>query len=146
MRSRREIEVLLIEDNPADARLVREIFSEWRLVDRLHHAIDGVDGMAFLRREGIHADSPRPNLVLLDLNLPRLDGREVLRKIKSDPKLRDIPVLAHTTSVAQEDVNACYEAGANAYVTKPLEFADFVKAVHALETFWFSVVTLPEGS
>ncbi len=146
MRDRRDIEVLLVEDNPGDARLVREAFAEWHLVNTLHHVADGVEAMAFLRRQGSYAESKRPDLVLLDLNLPRKDGRQVLTEMKSDSELKSIPVVALTTSSARSDIDACYRAGANAYVTKPLDFTEFLTALAALRVFWFSVVTLPEGA
>ena len=145
MPKARDIEVLLVEDNPGDARLVHEAFAEWHLVNTLHHVVDGVEAMAFLRREGKYANGCRkPDLVLLDLNLPRKDGRQVLIDIKNDPELKKIPVVALTTSSAKSDIEACYRAGANAYVTKPLDFADFLSALTALRVFWFSVVTLPD--
>ncbi len=144
MHERHDIEVLLVEDNPGDARLVREAFAEWHLMNALHHVGDGVEAMAFLRREGRYAEHRRPDLVLLDLNLPRKDGRQVLIELKADPQLRSIPVVALTTSSARSDIEACYNAGANAYVTKPLDFVEFVNALAALRIFWFSVVTLPE--
>ncbi|MEO5336159.1 MAG: response regulator [Magnetospirillum sp. WYHS-4] len=145
MDAKRDIEVLLVEDNAGDARLVEEAFREWRMVNRLHRVIDGVEAMAFLRGEPPYAGMPKPDLVLLDLNLPRKDGREVLLEMKSDPVLRSIPVVALTTSTDHEDVDACYQIGANAYVSKPLDFAEFFNALSALRSFWFSVVTLPDG-
>ena len=145
MPKTRDIEVLLVEDNPGDARLVHEAFAEWHLVNTLHHVVDGVEAMAFLRHEGKYADSRKPDLVLLDLNLPRKDGRQVLADMKNDPELKKIPVVALTTSSARSDVDACYRAGANAFVTKPLDFTDFLAALSALRVFWFSVVTLPDG-
>jgi len=138
------VDVLLVEDNPGDARLVREAFAEWHLLNSLHHVPDGVEAMAFLRRQGEYANRKRPDLVLLDLNLPRKDGRQVLAEMKADPALKRIPVVALTTSSAHEDITACYNAGANAYVTKPLDFAEFLNALTALKIFWFSVVTLPD--
>lgn len=145
MNGNRNVEVLLVEDNAGDARLVHEAFKEWRMLNRLHHVQDGVEAMAFLRGQGIYADAPRPDLVLLDLNLPRRDGRQVLQDMKADPALKAIPVVALTTSSDREDIDACYQSGANAYVTKPLDFAEFFNALSALRLFWFSVVTLPDG-
>jgi CheY-like chemotaxis protein len=145
MNVKRNVEVLLVEDNAGDARLVQEAFKEWRMVNRLHHVQDGEEAMAFLRGEGAHAGAPRPDLVLLDLNLPRRDGRQVLTEMKADPLLKSIPVVALTTSSEREDVDACYQAGANAFVTKPLDFTAFFNALSALKLFWFSVVTLPDG-
>lgn len=139
-----EIRILLVEDNPGDARLVREAFAEWKLADSLLHVSDGVEAMAYLTHQGQYAQSSPPHLVLLDLNLPRKDGRQVLIEMKSNPALRSIPVVALTTSSARSDIDACYQAGANAYVTKPLDFSDFLDALLALKTFWFQVVSLPD--
>ncbi len=140
----RDFGILLVEDNLADARLVREAFAEWKLGDILHHVTDGVEAMAFLRREGDYSGRPRPKLVLLDLNMPRKDGRQVLTELKADPLLKTIPVVAFTTSSARDDIDACYRAGANAYVTKPMDYDDFVAALTTLKDFWFSVVSLPD--
>jgi two-component system, chemotaxis family, response regulator Rcp1 len=138
-----DIDILLVEDNPGDARLVQEAFAEWRLVNTIHHVTDGVEAMEFLHRRGQYADRRKPDLVLLDLNLPRKDGREVLAEMKADPNLKTIPVVALTTSSAKSDIDACYQAGANAYVCKPLDFSEFMSALTALRMFWFSVVSLP---
>ncbi len=139
----RNVHVLLVEDNLADARLVREAFSEWTIPYNLHHVQDGVEAMAFLHREGKYADSITPDIVLLDLNLPRKDGRQVLSEIKGDPCLKCIPVVALTTSSASADIEACYQRGANAFVTKPMDFSRFVDVLTAVKEFWFSAATLP---
>ena len=142
----RPIEVLVVEDNPGDARLVAEGLRESRLENNMHHAKDGEAALAFLRREGVHAEAPRPDIVLLDLNLPRIDGHEVLAAMRADPVLKKIPVVALTTSSAKKDIDACYAAGANAFITKPVDFDKFVDALRVFDQFWFSVVTLPGGS
>lgn len=139
----RSVEILLVEDNPGDARLTFEALKEGRITNHLHHVTDGEQALMFLRRQGPYHDAPTPHIVLLDLNLPRRNGREVLAEIKQDPELRAIPVIALTTSSARDDVNACYALGANAYVVKPVEFDRFLEAVRALEMFWLNVVSLP---
>ena len=125
--SARVIDVLLVEDDPGDVLMTREAFEEHKLHNRLDVVTDGVEAMAYLRREGEYADAPRPDLVLLDLNLPRRDGREVLAEIKADPDLRHIPVVVLTTSKAEEDILRSYELHANAYVTKPVDFDRFIE-------------------
>jgi len=142
-QSVRPINILLVEDNPADVRLTREALSEAKVLNALHVAADGVAALAFLRREGRHADSPRPDLILLDLNLPKKDGREVLAEIKMDDELKLIPVVVLTTSSAEEDVVRTYNLHANAYVTKPVDFKQFLRVIRAIEQFWLAVVTLP---
>lgn len=141
--SPRLIEILLVEDNPGDARLTIEAMREGKLRNRLHHAKDGVEAMAFLKREGEHKNAPLPDLVLLDLNLPRKDGREVLAKMKQDPWLRLIPVVVLTTSEADQDILKSYELHANCYITKPVDLDKFIEIVRAIESFWLTVVTLP---
>lgn len=141
--SPRPVEILLVEDNPGDARLTFEALKEGRLHNNVHHVTDGEQALQFLRRQGPYHDAPTPNIVLLDLNLPRRNGREVLADIKSDPDLKSIPVVALTTSSARDDVNACYALGANAYMVKPVEFDRFLEAVRAFEIFWLNVVVLP---
>lgn len=136
-------EILLVEDNAADVRLAREALADAKLINNLHVVTDGLEAMAFLRREGPFAQAVRPDLVLLDLNLPKKDGREVLAEIKGDPSLRRIPVVVLTTSRADEDILHSYDLHANAYVSKPVAFADFIAAVKTLEGFWLAVVTLP---
>ena len=139
----RVIEVLLVEDDPGDVLMTKEAFEDYKLVNQLHVVNDGTEAMAFLRREGEHADKPRPDLVLLDLNLPRMDGREVLQAIKSDPDLASIPVVVLTTSEAEEDVLRSYSLHANAYVTKPVDFDRFIQVVRQIDDFFVTVVRLP---
>jgi CheY-like chemotaxis protein len=139
----RQIEVLLVEDDPGDVLMTREAFEDYKVRNRLHVVNDGVDAMAFLRREGPHSDAPRPDLVLLDLNLPRMDGREVLNAIKSDPELSSIPVVVLTTSEAEEDVLRSYTLHANAYVTKPVDFERFIHVVRQIDDFFVTIVRLP---
>ncbi len=137
------IDILLVEDSPSDALLTRRAFADARFVHRLHIVEDGVKAIAFLRRQEPYADAPRPRLILLDLNMPRMDGREVLAEIKADDDLKTIPVIVLTTSNAEDDVLRSYQLHANCYVTKPVAFDSFAKAVEAIENFWFAVVTLP---
>jgi CheY-like chemotaxis protein len=139
----RQIEVLLVEDDPGDVLMTREAFESYKLTNQLHVVQDGADAMAFLRREGEYADAPRPDLVLLDLNLPRMDGREVLHAIKTDPSLANIPVVVLTTSEAEEDVLRSYSLHANAYVTKPVDFERFIDVIRQIDDFFVSVVRLP---
>ncbi len=139
----RPVEILLVEDNAGDVRLAREGLRECKLLNNLSVADDGVKAMAFLRREGEHAHAPRPDLIMLDLNLPRKDGREVLKEIKEDEKLKRIPVVILTTSKAEEDIVKSYSLHANCYVTKPLAIEQFIEVVQAIETFWFTIVELP---
>ena len=139
----RPVEILLVEDNAGDVRLAREGLRECKLLNNLSVAEDGVKAMAFLRREGEHAHAPRPDLIMLDLNLPRKDGREVLNEIKEDEKLKQIPVVILTTSKAEEDIVKSYSLHANCYVTKPLAIEQFIEVVQAIETFWFTIVKLP---
>jgi two-component system, chemotaxis family, response regulator Rcp1 len=139
----RPIEILLVEDNPGDVRLTMEGLTESKVRNNLHVVSDGVEAMAFLRREGQWAGAVRPDLILLDLNLPRMDGREVLSAVKSDPKLRTIPVVVLTTSRAEQDVLRSYELQANCYITKPVDLGQFITVVKSIEDFWFTIVTLP---
>lgn len=136
-------EILLVEDNPSDVYLTREALKEGGIGSRLHVAEDGVEAMAFLRRDGLHGEAPRPDLVLLDLNLPRMDGRRVLRQMKEDEALRRIPVIILTTSTAAADVADCYDMHANCYIAKPVGYDDFEAVVRAIERFWFEIVMLP---
>lgn len=138
-------EILLVEDNAGDVRLMRESLKENKLLNNLSVVEDGVEALAFLNREGKYALAPRPDLILLDLNLPRLDGREVLAIIKADEKLRSIPVVVLTTSRAEEDILKSYDLHANCFITKPVELGAFIKAIASLEEFWLAVVTLPKG-
>jgi CheY-like chemotaxis protein len=139
----RPIEVLLVEDDPGDVLLIREAFEYNKVHNNLHVASDGEQALAFLRKEGEHAGAARPDLVLLDLNLPRKDGREVLAEVKQDPELRTIPIVVLTTSEAEEDVLKSYQLHANAYVTKPVDFERFVSIVRQIDDFFVSVVRLP---
>ncbi len=139
----RAIEILLVEDNPGDARLTQEALHEGKIRNNLHHARDGVEALAFLKREGEFAKAPKPDLVLLDLNLPRKDGREVLAEMKQDPRLRTIPVVVLTTSEAENDIVRSYELHANCYITKPVGLEQFISIVREIESFWLAVVTLP---
>ena len=138
----RVINVLLVEDDPGDVLMTREAFDDY-LHNRLDVVTDGAAAMAYLRKEPPYEDMPRPDLILLDLNLPRRDGREVLQEIKDDPDLRHIPVVVLTTSQAEEDVLRSYQLHANAYVTKPVAFTDFLGTLQQLEGFWLQVVRLP---
>jgi CheY-like chemotaxis protein len=137
------IDVLLVEDDPGDVVLIQEAFADNKVHNRLHCVADGVEAIDFLRREGEFADSPRPDLILLDLNLPRKDGREVLAEIKADDDLATIPVVVLTTSKAEEDVLRSYKLHANAYVTKPVDFERFIDVVRQIDEFFVSVVKLP---
>ncbi|HWP56445.1 MAG TPA: response regulator [Candidatus Acidoferrales bacterium] len=139
------IEVLLVEDNPGDVRLTREALKEGRLLNNVSVAADGIEALAFLRREGKYAHAPTPDLILLDLNLPKKDGREVLAEIKADPRLRRIPVVVLTTSSAEEDIVKTYDLHANCYITKPVDLEQFMRVVKSIEDFWVSVVRLPPG-
>jgi two-component system, chemotaxis family, response regulator Rcp1 len=139
----RPVELLLVEDNPGDVELTREALDEARVHNRLSVVGDGVEALAFLRRQGAHAAAPRPDLVLLDLNLPRKDGREVLAEIKRDPELRRIPVVVLTTSEAEKDVLGAYDLYASAYIVKPVDLDQFLSVVRSIEGFWLSVVTFP---
>jgi CheY-like chemotaxis protein len=137
------IDVLLVEDDPGDVLMTREAFEHHKLRNKLHVVADGVEALQFLRREGEHADAPRPGLVLLDLNLPRMDGREVLAEIKSDESLRSIPVVVLTTSEAEEDILRSYSLHANAYITKPVDFDRFIEVIRQIDDFFVTVVKLP---
>jgi CheY-like chemotaxis protein len=138
------VEILLIEDSPGDVRLTQEALKEAKVLNRLSVAADGVEALEFLRREGRFAGEPHPDLILLDLNLPRKDGREVLAEIKADPLLRRIPVVVLTTSRAEEDVVRAYDLHANCYITKPVDFRQFLEVVASIEDFWLTVVKLPK--
>ncbi len=139
----RAIEVLLVEDDPGDVMMTREAFQDHKLHNQLHVVSDGAEAMAFLRQEGEYAGRPRPDLVLLDLNLPRMDGRQVLEAIKSDPELASIPVVVLTTSENEDDVLRSYSLHANAYVTKPVDFQRFIEVIRQIDDFFVSVVRLP---
>ncbi|GAA0625646.1 response regulator [Sporichthya brevicatena] len=137
------IEVLLVEDDPGDVLMTREAFADNKVKNNLNVVTDGVEALAFLRREGKYADAPYPDLILLDLNLPKKDGREVLAEIKADEKLAHIPVVVLTTSGANEDILSSYRLHANAYVTKPVDFEQFIRVVRQIDDFFVGVVKLP---
>ena len=139
------IDVLLVDDDPGDTLMIREAFEHNKVRNALASVADGVQAMQYLRREGEYADAARPDLILLDLNLPRKDGREVLAEVKGDPELRTIPVVVLTTSKAEEDVLRSYDLHANAYVTKPVDFDRFIEVVRQIDEFFVSVVKLPPG-
>jgi CheY-like chemotaxis protein len=138
------IDVLLVEDDPGDTLMIKEAFEDNKVRNRLSTVADGVEALAFLRRQGEFSDAPRPDLILLDLNLPRKDGREVLEEIKDDPELRTIPVVVLTTSEAEEDILRSYSLHANAYVTKPVDFDRFIDVVRQIDEFFVEVVRLPQ--
>ena len=137
------IEVLLVEDSPGDVRLTQEALKDAKVQINLHVARDGIEAMAFLKREGENANAPRPDLILLDLNLPKKDGREVLQEIKENPAFKSIPVVILTTSAAEADILRSYMLHANCYITKPVDLEGFLTVVKAIDSFWFSVVKLP---
>jgi CheY-like chemotaxis protein len=137
------VEILLVEDNPGDVRLTQEALKEGKVYNNLHWAKDGVEALEFLKRQGKHAKAPRPDIILLDLNLPKKDGREVLAVIKNDVDLKHIPVVVLTTSEAEEDVLKSYSLHANCYVTKPVDLEKFIHVVQSIDRFWLTVVTLP---
>jgi len=137
------IEILLVEDNPGDVRLTREAFKEGKVLNNLSVVEDGAEAMAFLRQQGKYADVPRPDLILLDLNLPKKDGREVLPEIKGDTNLKRIPVVILTTSKAEQDILKTYNLHANCYVTKPVDLEQFISVVRFVQHFWLSIVKLP---
>jgi two-component system, chemotaxis family, response regulator Rcp1 len=139
-------DVLLVEDNPGDVRLTKEALKDAKLALNLHVAEDGVKAMEFLRKQGEYSDKPSPDLILLDLNLPRMDGREVLAAIKSDGKLKRTPVVVVTTSKAEEDIFRTYDLHANCYVTKPLDIDQFIIMIKTIEQFWFTMVKLPSNT
>lgn len=141
----KSVDILLVEDNPGDVRLTRETLKENKIHTRLHVVQDGMEALAFLRKEGPYAGVPRPDLILLDLNLPRLDGREVLAHIKNDPRLKPIPVIVLTTSDADHDIFEAYSLQANCYVIKPVGLDQFLATVKAVEEFWLTIVALPGG-
>ena len=142
-KSLRQIEILLVEDSPTDVLITREAFKEFKIVNALNVVEDGVEALAFLNQQGKYASAPRPDLILLDLNLPRKNGREVLAEIKADPKLKNIPVVVLTTSHSEQDVLQAYDQHANCYIVKPVGFEKFVEAMKSIRQFWLSVVTLP---
>ena len=139
------INILLVEDNPADARLIKEVFKDTKTKNRLYVVKDGVEAMAFLNQEFEYTDIPRPDVILLDLNLPRKDGREVLKELKEDDILKRVPIVILTTSSAEEDIIKTYNNHANCYITKPVDFDQFLKVINSIEDFWLSVVKLPSN-
>lgn len=139
----RPIEILLVEDNLGDVLLTREAFKEAKVLNNLSVVNDGVEALAYLRQQGSFSDSVRPDLILLDLNLPKKDGREVLTELKADERLREIPVVVLTTSQAENDIAQVYRAQANYYITKPVDLDQFVRAVHSIESFWLTFAKLP---
>ena len=142
-RGGKVIDILLVEDNPGDARLARESLKDSKIRNNITVARDGIEAMEFLRHQGAHADAPRPDLILLDLNLPRKDGREVLAEIKADPEFKRIPVVILTISKDEEDVIKTYNLHANCFITKPIDLEQFLKVVKAIEDFWLTIVKLP---
>jgi two-component system, chemotaxis family, response regulator Rcp1 len=142
--SGRPVEVLLVEDNPGDVRLTQEALKEGRVMVNLTVAADGVEAMEILNRKGPYKEKPRPDLILLDLNLPKKNGREVLLEIKADAELRRIPVIVMTTSKAEQDIHRAYNLNANCYITKPVDLDEFLHVVRSIEDFWLTIVTLPK--
>jgi CheY-like chemotaxis protein len=136
-------EILLVEDNPGDVRLTIEALKEGKVRNHLRVVNDGVEALDYLHQRGAYADAVRPDIILLDLNLPRMDGREVLEEIKRDPKLRRIPVVVLTTSSSEEDILRSYDLHVNCYITKPVDMDQFIRVIKAIDTFWFDVVRLP---
>ncbi|MBA7689603.1 Response regulator rcp1 [subsurface metagenome] len=139
----KSIEILLVEDNPGDVRLTREALKEDKVLNNLNVAEDGIEALAFLNREGKYADAPRPELILLDLNLPKKDGRDVLAEIKANGDLKRIPVVVLTGSWAEEDIIKSYDLHANCYITKPVDLEQFIKVVKSIDEFWLDIVKLP---
>ena len=139
------IEILLVEDNPGDVRLTQEILRDGKVRNNMSVAKDGVDAVSFLRRTGEYAGAPRPDIILLDLNLPKKDGREVLAEIKADPDLKNIPVVVLTTSSAEQDIVKSYDLHANCYITKPVDLDQFIRVIRSIEDFWLTIVKLPRG-
>lgn len=138
------VEILLVEDSPGDVRLTREALDEHKIINNLHVARDGIEAMEYLKKRGEFADAVRPDIILLDLNLPKMDGREVLKKIKHDAELKTIPVVILSTSDADEDISVAYKNYANCYITKPIDLEQYVKVVQSFQNFWLSIVKLPE--
>jgi two-component system, chemotaxis family, response regulator Rcp1 len=137
------VDILLVEDNEGDARLAKEVLNESKILNKVYHVVDGVEALAFLRKEGKYADVPRPHLILLDLNLPRKDGREVLAEIKRDECLKKIPVVVLTTSNDEQDISKTYNLHANCFITKSIDFEQFIRVIRSIEDFWLTIVQLP---
>jgi CheY-like chemotaxis protein len=145
MQTTKSVDILLVEDNPGDARLAVEALKEGKIRNNIFHVKDGEEAMDFLHGRGAHQGAIRPDLIMLDLNLPRKDGREVLAELKTDERLRSIPVVVLTISKDEEDVLRSYNLHANCYITKPIDFGQFIKVVRSIQDFWFSIVRLPEA-
>ncbi|MBA1343619.1 MAG: putative methanogenesis regulatory protein FilR2 [ANME-2 cluster archaeon] len=139
------IEILLVEDNPGDVRLTQEVLNDGKVRNNMSVVKDGVDAVSFLKQTGGYADAPRPDIVLLDLNLPKKDGREVLAEIKADSDLKNIPVVVLTTSGAEQDIVKAYDLHANCYITKPVDLDQFIRVIRSIEDFWLTIVKLPRG-
>ena len=139
------IEILLVEDNPGDVRLTQEVLNDGKVRNNMSVVKDGVDAVSFLQQTGGYADAPRPDIVLLDLNLPKKDGREVLAEIKADSDLKNIPVVVLTTSGAEQDIVKAYDLHANCYITKPVDLDQFIRVIRSIEDFWLTIVKLPRG-
>ncbi len=139
------VEILLVEDNPGDVRLTQEVLRDGRVQNNMSVAKDGVDAISFLQQTGEYAGAPRPDIILLDLNLPKKDGREVLAEIKADSDLKNIPVVVLTTSSAEQDVFRSYDLHANCYITKPVDLDQFIRVIRSIEDFWLTIVKLPRG-
>lgn len=142
----KSIEILLIEDNPVDVLMTRRALEEAKVFNQLHVVEDGEEAMDFLYQQGNYADAPRPDLILLDLNLPKKSGREILAEVKKDPRLLAIPVIILTTSEAEKDISMCYENHGNCFITKPVDMEQFTHVVKSIEGFWFTIVNLPRGN
>lgn len=143
--NRRPIEILLVEDNPGDVRLTVEALRDAKVRNNMAVVRDGVEALQYLHREGEFSDAPRPDVILLDLNLPRMDGREVLAEVKEDPQLKQIPIVILTTSAAETDILQAYELHANCYIAKPVDLEQFITVVKSIEEFWFEIVKLPRS-
>jgi CheY-like chemotaxis protein len=139
------VEILLVEDNPGDVRLTQEVLRDGKVRNNMSVVMDGVDAISFLRQTGEYAGAPRPDIILLDLNLPKKDGREVLAEIKADPNLKHIPVVVLTTSSAEQDIFRSYDLHANCYITKPVDLDQFIRVMRSIEDFWLTIVKLPRG-
>lgn len=139
----KDVEILLVEDNPGDVRLTREALKDWKMRNTLHVVEDGEEALSFLYKKGKYTNAPQPDLILLDLNLPKKDGGEVLSEIKENPSLKRIPVVILTTSEAEEDILKTYDLHANCYINKPVDFDQFISVVQKIEDFWFAIVRLP---
>ena len=143
MNTNKAIDILIVEDNPGDARLIKEVLNDSKILNSLHLVRDGVETMDFLQKKGNYSGAKTPDLIILDLNLPKMDGREVLAKIKNDEQLKRIPVVIMTISQAEEDIIKSYNLHANCYVTKPIDLDQFIKVIKSIEDFWFTIVKLP---